>query len=163
MPSGEDARDALIVQGEAVEFPQPIEASLITEDEGRFYRRVDCPWYSPSVLVFPREAEADVADFLPGQYIEMVAAGREYVVYNCTRLVEDALADDAEVVRFSSGRVLSIERYAFRDDRVPALGAFKLADDARGPLLLTEAAVDRINRLGLSGLTFKPIWESARA
>lgn len=96
---------------------------------------------------------------LIGQFLPITAAGRDYVAFNCTQLVSDALADDAQVVRFDSGRVMTIERYSFVEDRVADYDVFKLAEHPRGPLLFSAAAVERLEQTGLTGLSFDLLGE----
>ena len=73
----------------------------------------------------------------------------------------DALDEGAsELRRFSSGRIMIVDRWTFRPESLQGVAAFKLPQLRRAFTFVTDAFVERFRRCGLAGLAPKPVWET---
>ena len=114
-------------------------------------------------LVFsPRALEA-LGDLLEGRGellpIRVVDAEDGYRIFNTTRLSD--VLDERETVfkRFqSSGRVRGIERAAINEAKLDGETIFKLPQVPRRYTLVTEPFVAAVDRAGLTGFEFRPMW-----
>jgi hypothetical protein len=102
-----------------------------------------------------------------GQLLPLPYRDEEFALFNVTT-VADALDDTQSVwVTGSTGRRLSLTKYAFRVAALPKAPLFKLPTQAggSGKIWATEGIVPAeeefkpmVQRLGLTGLIFKEVW-----
>ena len=97
-----------------------------------------------------REVVAGYAEFLP-----LDCPTSELWVVNVTNVVDGLDEARSRIARFTSGRVLNIERYAFRDE-VLGYPVFKVPQVST--LFAGAALAQRIRESGLVGPVWKRIW-----
>ena len=120
----------------------------------------DFPSLATHVPVFSRRALDELREFLEpsGELLPLVCDEGDYWAHNVT-LVLDALDVGASAVRrFSSGRVMDIDTYVFRADRLENAVVFKLPETTRMDVFVTRSFVDRVGMSGLEGFLFLPVW-----
>lgn len=105
------------------------------------------------------EALRDVL-FTHGQILPLRSADGEFYLWNITTIV-DALDEAAsDVVRFSSGRIMTVEKWAFRRDAVDHHPAFKVPQLRRAYPFVTDAFMKRVAEEGLQGFAPELLWQS---
>lgn len=121
-------------------------------------------------LVFDAHATDTLRTLLEmsGELLSLTYKGEKFTVLNVTECV-DAL-DDAKtkwVYGKSTGAKIKIEQYAFHRHRLPEVPLFKIPETSKSHILTIEGMKEpqdefkpSIERLGLTGLTFKKIWSS---
>ncbi len=105
---------------------------------------------------------------MSGELLPLTYKAEQFTVLNVIECV-DAL-DDAKtkwVYGKSTGAKIKIEQYAFHRHRLPEVPLFKIPETSKWGVLTIEGMKDpqdefkpSIERLGLTGLTFKEIWSS---
>lgn len=140
----------------------PIEMKLIHEDEGIKLAESDSPWIGSHALVF-RRAVIDRLGCELGRYCEFLPVfcpEDELFLFNVTYVV-DALDEDASsMVRFKNGRIMKVNKYAFRFGAVAAVGIFKIPNLRVSPTFFSERIVNLWKSVGLQGLEFVQVWSS---
>lgn len=91
--------------------------------------------------------------------LDMVDGTGPVTVFNVT-CVPDVLDENAsELVRLSTGQIIDVNRYAFREEALDGLVVFQVRQSRA--LLVTDVVVDVIRSAGLSGHSVKPLWTRA--
>jgi hypothetical protein len=109
---------------------------------------------------FSGRAVKALGDFLgvSGQLLPLLSADGEFYLWNVTVLI-DALDEDAsDLERFSSGRVMMVNRWVFRPERLHGVTAFKIPQLPQAFTFVTDTFVDRFAAAGLSGLAPLRLW-----
>lgn len=140
---------------------KPIRFGLLKEDESRrMLARADFPWYGSQALVLRPDAISvlkpvvrDDAEMLP-----LESAEGPLALLSPTRVLDALDEEYSEIIRFSTGNVMTIERYELRPEAIRDAAVFKLSAFRRGPRLVTERFVEAVEGAGLSGLEFRKIW-----
>lgn len=133
---------------------------IIREDRGRSLSPSDAPWLGPQALVLKPPAIEALQLLLSthGELLPVRCAGPPVFIYNVTGVI-DALDENAsEVVRFNGGRILRIDRYVFKPDRIGATRIFKIPNLRVSPTFVAEEFVQRWKSSGLKGLEFRRVW-----
>jgi hypothetical protein len=124
-------------------------------------RHSDAPWLGSNVLILRPRAAAALSPLLAchGELLPLSCGQAELVVFNA-RCVVDAL-DEAESIvrRFSTRRIMWIQKHAFRLEVIQALQIFKITSLQPSPIFVGEEFVERWNAAGLKGLEFRQVWE----
>lgn len=93
-----------------------------------------------------------------GELLPLACPYARLHVYNPTRIL-DALDENAsDIVRFSSGRIMTVQEYVFRPHVVAGVDLFKLPNLRASPTFVSEEYVDAWSSAGLVGLEFKQVW-----
>lgn len=140
----------------------PVPVTRVTEDEGRQRKTADFPWLGEHVLVMRRRATEVLAEILKdhGELLPLQCDDAELWVYNVRRVIDALDEPRSKVVRFpGTGRIMTVERYAFRSDQVNGHLLFKVRQLPRGPVFVTDTFVKLVRSQQLVGLDFKPVWE----
>jgi hypothetical protein len=131
------------------------------DDRGRTLEQADAPWFGHDALVLKPKAVLAVGNYLQqhGELLPLKCADANVVIYNVTRVI-DALDENAsKIERFEDGRIMSIDQPAFRASKIRGIDVFKLPL-RRSTLYVAQPFVDRWNKHGLRGITFKPVWST---
>ena|SRR5687768_14373951 len=140
----------------------PILVRRVAEDEGRHFETADFPWLGSHVLVMRRRATEVLAELLNeyGELLPLECADAELWAYNVCRVVDALDEERAKIARFpGTGRIMSVERYAFRPEQVDGHLLFKLRQLPLGPIVVSDAFVQLVRSRQLVGLDFQAIWE----
>ncbi len=105
---------------------------------------------------------------MAGEILPLPFNGHEYGILNITDCVN--CLDDVRsewVLGKDTGKRIRIERYVFFPDRFSESTLFKIPETRRGQLLTVEGVADpeqefkpTVEKLGLTGLKFEPLWSS---
>ena len=136
---------------------------LVREDErGKILRRSDAPWLGGHTLLLRPKAQALLGSLVKGdaEFLPLSCGGEDVALLNVTRLV-DALDEAASsIVRFSTGRVMDIEQYGFRADRIQPHHVFKIPNLRLSPTFVDETIVTAWTSALLQGISFRVIWST---
>jgi hypothetical protein len=98
-----------------------------------------------------------------GQLLPLRCADGDYSVFNAFT-IPDALDEaDSDIHRFSTGRVMRIDRYAFHADSLVHHTIFRIPQLPRAFTFVTDRFVEAAASIGLSGLAPRLVWESLEA
>jgi hypothetical protein len=139
---------------------KPISMEIIREDGGRKFLESDSPWLGGHALIFRPRAVAALGSLLRahGELLQLLCGGADVVLYNPTRLL-DALDEAASSVRrFTTGRIMWIDRYVFRPAVIEGIDIFKIPNLRVSPTFVSQRFVDLWTTAGLKGLEFKQVW-----
>jgi hypothetical protein len=115
-------------------------------------------WTEPAVNFHTVEALSDLLR-QNGQILPLLSEDGDYCAYNVTTLL-DALDEDRSVVeRFSSGRVMSVQRFVFRPEVIAAHPIFKIPQFPHAHAFITDEFVRRVQSARLTGLAPKTLWD----
>ena len=115
-------------------------------------------WTEPALNFHTVEALSDILQ-ANGQILPLLSEDGDYCVYNVTTLL-DALDEDRSVVkRFSSGRIMSVQQFAFRPQIIGAHPIFKIPQLPRAYTFITDAFLSRVQSARLTGLAPKRLWD----
>jgi hypothetical protein len=141
---------------------KPVRVELASPEEGVEARRADMPWLGSYGLVVTdrarpvlEEALADDVEFLP-----LVCDEEDLWLVHACRVVDALDEERSALKRFpSTGRVMRVMRYAFREEVVGGLRCFRIPQ--RVAIFVTDDVVASAHAAGLTGVRFRPVWDSA--
>jgi len=115
-----------------------------------------------TVPVFSLQALEALLDLLRpnGEVLPLRFKGGEYFAYNVTRILPALDETASSMTRFSTGRVMSIDRYVFRPELLDNAAVFKIPELPKAFVFVTDAFVERIRATRLTGLVFSLLWHS---
>ena len=130
-------------------------------EDGQPAKKADMPWHGSGVLVLRRPAREVLGKVLADD-AEMLSLycdeGEDLWLVNAWRVV-DALDEElSQVERFSSGRIMTVHRYAFREEAVAGLRCFRIPQ--QHVMFVTDEVAEATRAAGLRGTTFRPVWSS---
>ena len=125
---------------------RPVRVRILHEDEGSGpFATSDAPWMSSGLLVLRARALVALEPLLSdaGELLPLACDEVDLWAFNAL-CVADALDETrSEIVRFSSGRIMDVERYAFDEAALEETAAiFKLPALPLGPLLCSRTFVN---------------------
>lgn len=153
-------------------------------DMEQFSKFYDIPlalaWVSPKVRMLKSHKEGDffgvdagtvlgikvkikplLTKYLKGTYeylrIEM-KSGEQFYAINVLNFV--AILDEckSDIVRFSDGGILTVNKYAFHSPLPKLPSLFKLEQDKKGEMFATDEFKDAVEKHQLTGLIFEEVW-----
>ncbi len=132
---------------------------IVREDEGLRLTHSDAPWFSSDVLVFSERAIDALEPLLTqnGELLRLNCSDRSLWAFNPT-LIDALDVEHSTVRRFSSGKLMTIQKYVFFPDAIGRAAAFKIPNRRASPTFLEHAFVERWSSAGLVGLEFEQIW-----
>lgn len=98
------------------------------------------------------------AELLPLRYPR-----REYSALNVLRTIDALDEDSSELERFDSGRVMAVNRFSFKAERLQDEIIFRIPQLQRGHVFVTDRFVDSVRQHELMGFSFKQVWSSTDA
>lgn len=112
------------------------------------------------IPIFSEQAVTSLRDILEanGELLRLRYARREYWAYNVTTLIDALDERQAVVQRFSTGRVMVIDEYAFRREALSSATIFKIPQLLRGHVYVTDVFASRVRQAELVGFAFHRIW-----
>jgi len=138
----------------------PLAVHLVRSDEGKRLVPCDAPWLGSHALVLGSRAVAVLHDLLvrDGELLPLACNDGPLWMFNPTTRLDALDEGSSKAMRFDDGRIMYIQRHAFRPERLVDVSAFKLTNLAAGPTFLRSSFVDAWQAAGLTGLDFKKIW-----
>ena len=122
----------------------------------------DFPGLSTHIQVFSYKAVKTLADLLEGngQLFPIACETENYFVFNVTRVIDALDEANSDVERFSSGRIMDVDRYSFFPERVFGVHVFKIPELVLMDVFVTDPFVERVKTAGLKGFKFRLVWTS---
>ncbi len=139
--------------------PIPV-TRLTVEEDGQPRAKSDFPWLGAHVLVLRERAVATLEPALRscGELLPLACPDAELWLFHALT-VADALDESASgIVRFSDGKILTVERYEFHPEKVPNVPIFKVPQLLRGPLFISDEFVHLVKASDLTGFGYSAIW-----
>lgn len=142
---------------------RPIEMEIIREDEGKRLVESDAPWFGSDALMLRPSATTALLALLrrSGELLTLRTHDAQLCVFNPRRLCDALDVETSSLTRFKSGRIMSIDRFAFRADAVRGIDAFKISDLRVSPTFVSQQFVDSWRGAGLRGIDFELKWMTA--
>lgn len=113
-----------------------------------------------TVPLVSRTASKALADLLRGacEFLPVRYPRKEYYLFNVTDVL-DALDEAASALtRFPTGRVMRIDRYAFRADAVAGASVFRIPQLLMAYVFATDRVVTAAREANLSGFASNLVW-----
>jgi hypothetical protein len=137
---------------------QPLLVEILRDARHRNRPRSDFPAFGGDPVFSKRAIEA-LRDLLEpnGEILPLRCHEGTYFAYNVTRLVDALDEARSELERFSSGRIMWIERPVFFPVRIASEVIFKIPQSPNRTFV-TDRFAQRIQEQGLVGFDLQPVW-----
>jgi hypothetical protein len=138
----------------------PIRMKVVREDErGLRWKEADMPWMGEHLLILKPRAVSALCELCleVGELLPLECDDADLVAWNVTTVVDALDQEESKVMRFPSGRILSIKEYHFKSNLVEGLAAFRIPD-VRTSIFVGPRFVQRARDAGLTGTRFKELW-----
>ena len=111
-----------------------------------------------AVPVFSERAARALVDLLAPHGELLPLEGEPFLVFNVTTVLDALDEERSDLQRFTSGRVMQVNRFVLRPDRLDGSPIFKLSAMPRVDVFVSERFRHRVAESGLVGFVFEPIW-----
>ena len=142
---------------------KPVAMRLVTTDKhGSSLSESDVPWLGAHAPVMREQAVAVLGPLLAahGEMLPLACHGANLVVLNVTSIPRALDLERSKIVRFpSSGRIMRVTSFAFRNEVITGLRAFKVPELLRGAVFVSGEVVEAAESAGLRGVGFRLLWE----
>jgi len=120
----------------------------------------DTPGLSSHIPVFNLRAVKALADVLEpnGELLPITCDGERYFLFNITRMVDALDEPHCELKRLDDGRIMTIDRHSFIEERLSGVVVFKLPQRPLGWPYVTDSFVRRVRAAKLKGFEFRLVW-----
>lgn len=138
----------------------PLPMRLITDDEGESLKESDFPWLGYHVPVLSDRARRVMEPLVEkdAELLSVACKGRSLWLLNVCTIVDALDVGRSEIVRFSDGEIMDIEKHVFYAERLHGVNVFKLENMRRGSIYLSERVVRAIEAAPLVGYGFRLVW-----
>jgi hypothetical protein len=157
-----DDSDARILSdlhdGPVVAAWKPVRAEWIEEDITMGKPKSDFPTLG-TTPVFSQRAVDTLLDLLVenGEILPLEVEGESYFAYNVTRTLDALDQDRSVIVRYPTGRILDVTRYAFLPEKLDGSPIFRLPQ-FRGRAFVTDEFAARVRDGELTGFALVEVW-----
>lgn len=94
-----------------------------------------------------------------GELLPLIAKEGTYFAFNVTTVIDALDEEHSTLVRFpSSHKVMHVYQYSFHPERLCGATIFKIPQNLRSRVFVTEAFVDAVSRTNLVGFRFPRLW-----
>jgi hypothetical protein len=116
------------------------------------------------VLAFRQKALDSLRDLLEpnGVILPLRMSGESVFAYKVTREIDALDEERCDLTRFSTGRIMSVQRFAFFSGPINGAPIFKVPQ-FRAQAFVTDAFAERIRRLSLTGFVLNEVWSDEGA
>lgn len=130
---------------------------LAKEDDGEVALPSDMPWFRHNVPVLKERALEALGSVLStdGEFLPLDCDEGQLWAFNVTTVLDALDLDHSDLIRFSSGRIMKVNSYAFRTDKLRAVSAFRIPQ--MSSLFVTGDVVT--HAAALDGVGFRMLWE----
>lgn len=94
-----------------------------------------------------------------GEVLSLICEQGGLVVYNPLHVVDALDETVSSVLKFEDGRIMWVQKHAFRKEVIQGLPIFKVTSLQPSPVFMNEEFVRRWHAAGLKGLEFRQVWE----
>jgi hypothetical protein len=139
---------------------QPLQVEFIKDENADGAEFGDFPSLG-SVPCFSGSAVLRLKDVLErnGELLPLHCSDGEFFLWNVTNRVDTLDVEASEVVRFSDGGIMRLERYEFRQHLIMHEEAFRIPQ-LRSIIFVTDQFRRRVEESGLRGFNFRSVWSS---
>lgn len=118
-----------------------------------------CTVYIGGVLAFPEGMRDSIfpATNAGLEFLPITVDGKRWLLLNCLNTVNEFDEKDSTVMRGPSGQIFMVSKLKVTDPLARDYELFTLAESNRANLFVLSSFKDRIERLGLQGITFQLI------
>jgi hypothetical protein len=144
---------------------KPIAVRLVKQEyDGTPWTSSLSPWLGGHSLVFKQDAAIKLGRFLvdTGELLPLVCDEEPLYVWQPLCVVDAVDIDSSDVWRFKDGRLSYINRYAFIENKLEDVDAFKVPNLRVRGVFFSERAVQTIASVISSGLRFDVVWDSEK-
>ncbi|MFT3777554.1 MAG: hypothetical protein QM772_04610 [Ottowia sp.] len=113
------------------------------------------PTFSERAIMTLGPLLSEYGEFAPIELDEPIL----YFGFNPTTIVDILDESRSEIVRFSSGRVMAVDKYVLLDSVVELPPIFKIPQTRRNTTYVNEAFVTKVRDTGLTGFRFDLLFE----
>jgi hypothetical protein len=167
MPEGVEVSDQIadlsgFRAGDAI--PEVLPVRLVaTNEKGHELESTDVPWIAGNLPAYSDEAFEALAPLLlkHGRAIRLEAVDDRgsWLGLQVDRVLDVLDHDRSVLTRFSSGRLMKIDRHVFRTDAIGDAAIFRLPDfDRSGWIYVTDEYVSALRAAKLRGGEFDSVW-----
>jgi hypothetical protein len=138
----------------------PIPVRLVLKDEGKRLITSDAPWLGSHALVFRRRVIDVLGTLLRnnGEILPLNCKSADLSIFNVTNVVDALDERSSDLTRFSSGRLMRVNKYMFYSEVIRGLDLFKIPNLRMSPTFVSERFVNEWTAAGFSGLIFNRVW-----
>ncbi|AYE33979.1 imm11 family protein [Clostridium septicum] len=140
---------------------QPLKLKLI--QHGGTLKKGDMPYLSPGVPVFSDKA----IHVLKSQFSSCVEVLDtdcdigDYKIINVIKVINCLDYEKSEILRYrDSDRIKAISKYVFKLDLIEKLNIFKIVEQPRGKVFVSDEFRNKVIQSGLEGFKFIEVWDS---
>lgn len=139
---------------------QPIKVDIVHEDEGKKFLVSDTPWLGSHVLILRKNAAQLIGQLLNqfGELLPLYCEEANLSIFNTTNILDALDEPGSSIVRFSSGRIMAIERYSFIPKLIDNNHVFKIPNFRASPIFVDDEFVQLWKATKLRGLGFNKVW-----
>lgn len=156
-----------------------------TQDDSLLFlegKQIGQDWTPIDVKLIPGKDPAhDVLIFAPGfgltkraveilspligenvEFLPLISKDGQFYTMNVINVVHALDIDRSKLERFEkSGKVMIIDEYVFHKDRIEDQLIFKIPEQIRSRVYVTDRFRDAVEKAGLGGFRFKQLWVSS--
>jgi len=139
---------------------RPLAVNLIDSDDGRPFLQSDSPWLGSHALIFTANALAVIGPDLEkyGELLPLISDKKRLMLFNPCCVLDALDETKSSFQRLSTGRIMRVSRYAFRQEVIGDTEIFKIQGLRVSPTFFTSRIVDAWREAGLMGLEFEKVW-----
>jgi hypothetical protein len=117
-----------------------------------------------TVPVFSAAAVDALLDLLRpnGELLPVRYSHREYMAYNVTRVIDALDEQQSSLIRLTTGRIMSINKYVFDGELLINASIFKIPQQPLAYVFVSDVFVNRVQEKHLTGFSFRPTWIASR-
>jgi hypothetical protein len=140
---------------------RPPHVRLLTEVRNERLQHADLPWYSNDAMAVTRRARVVLEEVAgaDAEFLPLSCDEEDLWLMHAWRVVNALDLRLCDVKLFSSGRIMSVTRYAFREMEIRGLTCFT-DPRLRSIMFVTDAIVAAVKEAGLTGGGFRKLWQS---
>jgi hypothetical protein len=142
---------------------RPLEVEFIPNEKGDYqFPPGDLMAFVGYLPVFSSRAISALKPVLEGngELLPLACNVDSYAIFNVTRLIDGLDEGRSEIVRFSDGRILDIQRFEFWPDRLNGISIFKIPQMPFGRVFVTDSFVVAVEKAELTAFTLEPVWST---
>src|SRR4030095_1391831 len=141
----------------AHEWPTPQVDIIYQNAKGKWLPSSDFPSFTIShIPVFSARAVAILGDVLTknGELLPLNCIDGDYFAYNVLNLVSALDQEKSDIVRFPTGRIMTVRKYALNEDKLAGQMIFKIPEIVLLSVFVTDRFKNKIEDAGLTGFCF---------
>lgn len=122
----------------------------------------DFPYFSAHVPLFSWHAVSVLRDILEphGEFLPLDCKEQKFIAFNVFTFLDVLDIHRSEITYFEDGkRIMAIDKYSFLPFNWKDVVIFKLPQESKGYVFVTDTFVNRVKEAKLKGFDFEKVWE----